>query len=97
VNFSHNDVSIGVNAMRKLILASGLMSLAFSASAGGVSCDDLKAKIAEKIDGKGVKGYSLTVLAKDAETSNRVVGSCEGGSKKIVYEMNKAKAAAEKT
>jgi hypothetical protein len=71
------------------------MLMAFSASAIGLSCDDLKAKIEKKVDGKGVKGYTLTVVDKATETKNRVVGTCESGAKKIIYER-KAKEAAEK-
>ncbi len=49
------------------------------------SCDELKSEIAAKLDGKGVKGYELTVVAKDAAGDAKVVGSCESGSKKITY------------
>lgn len=75
--------------MKKLILASSLMLMALSASATGLSCEDLKAKIEKKVDGKGVKGYTLTVVDKATETKNRVVGTCESGSKKIIYEKTK--------
>lgn len=53
---------------------------------GAKSCDDLKEKIAAKMESKGVKGAVLTVTPKDeAGKSGKIVGSCEGGSKKIVY------------
>lgn len=53
---------------------------------GAKSCDELKEKIAAKMESKGVKGAILTVTAKDeAGKSGKIVGSCEGGSKKIVY------------
>lgn len=74
---------------KKFVLASSLILMSFSASASGLSCDELKANIEKKLEGKGVKGYTLTVLDKAAESKARVVGSCEGGSKKIVYEKNK--------
>ncbi len=75
--------------MKKLILASSLMLMALSASANGLSCEDLKAKIEKKLEGKAVKGYTLTVVDKATETTNRVVGTCEAGSKKIIYEKTK--------
>ena len=78
--------------MKKIVLASSLMLMALSASANGLSCEDLKAKIEKKVEGKGVKGYTLTVVDKNTETKNRVVGTCESGSKKIIYERNKAEA-----
>ena len=50
-------------------------------------CDELKDEIAKKMEAKGVKSYSLEIMptekAKDSE--GKVVGSCEGGTKKIVY------------
>ena len=53
---------------------------------GSKPCEDLKSEIAAKLDAKGVKSYSLDIVAKDAEvTDGKVVGTCEGGTKKIVY------------
>ena len=50
------------------------------------SCDDLKAEIAKKLDSKNVVGYSLDVVDKGKESSDaKVVGSCDGGTKNIVY------------
>ena len=49
------------------------------------SCDDLKAEIAKKIEANGVKNYSLDVVDKDAQADGKVVGTCGGGTKKIVY------------
>jgi hypothetical protein len=49
-------------------------------------CQDLKAEIAKKLDAKGVAGYSLTIVDKGKETEGKVVGSCDGGTKSIVYQ-----------
>lgn len=51
------------------------------------SCDELKADIAKKIEANGVKSYTLDVVATDKanDAKGKVVGSCEGGAKKIVY------------
>jgi len=70
--------------MKKLILAEGLMTLAGVALAAGKPCEELKAEIAAKLDAKGVKGYTLEVVKK-GDPAGKVVGSCEGGSKEIVY------------
>ena len=49
-------------------------------------CEELKKEIAAKLDAKGVKGYTLTIVAAaDVKSGDNVVGSCDGGSKKIVY------------
>ncbi|MCX5506499.1 DUF1161 domain-containing protein [Pseudomonas sp. BJa3] len=68
--------------MKKLILAVGLM--AGGAMAAGKPCEELKAEIAAKLDAKGVKGYSLEIVNK-GEPAGKVIGSCEGGTKEIVY------------
>ncbi|WP_236236212.1 DUF1161 domain-containing protein [Pseudomonas faucium] len=70
--------------MKKLVLAVGLMVLAGGALAAGKPCEELKGEIAAKLDAKGVKGYTLEVVKK-GEPAGKVVGSCEGGSKEIVY------------
>lgn len=86
--------------MKKFMLMIGLMSItfaAFPAYASGLSCEDLKGKIEKKVAGKGVKDFSLTVVDKAFDTKNRVVGTCEAGSKKIVYERLKTKEAMHKS
>jgi hypothetical protein len=59
------------------------------------ACDDLKTEIAKKLDAKGVVGYSLEIMDKGKETEGKVVGSCDGGTKSIVY--NRSAAPTEKT
>ena len=48
-------------------------------------CEELKGEIAQKIDAKGVKGYTLEIVEADKAGDQKVVGSCEAGKKKIVY------------
>jgi hypothetical protein len=51
-------------------------------------CEELKKEIAAKLDAKGVKNYTLTIVAaadvKDTD-KDKVVGSCDGGTKRILY------------
>jgi hypothetical protein len=57
-----------------------------ASSSARKSCDDLKSEIAAKLDAKGVTGYTLTVATpEDAAKDGKVVGSCDGGSQRIVY------------
>ncbi len=51
-------------------------------------CDELKAEIAAKIDANGVKNYTLEIVPTEQVGDRKVVGSCEGGAKKIVYVRN---------
>ncbi|MFJ2488479.1 DUF1161 domain-containing protein [Pseudomonas sp. NPDC087639] len=71
--------------MKKFILAVGLLSLAGGAFAAGKPCEELKSEIAAKLDAKSVSGYSLEIVDKGAAAGDKVVGTCEGGTKEIVY------------
>ncbi len=71
--------------MKKLILAAGLLALASGAMAAGKPCEELKAeRLRAKLDAKGVKGYTLEIVNK-GDPAGKVVGTCEGGNKEIVY------------
>ena len=48
-------------------------------------CEDLKAEIAKKLDAKGVVGYTLDAVDKGKEGDGKIIGSCDGGTKSIVY------------
>lgn len=61
---------------------------------GAKACEELKSEIAAKLDAKGVKSYTLDIVAKDADAGDaKVVGTCEGGAKKITYKRGEAAAA----
>ena len=79
--------------MRKTLLALALCSLAGAAQAGK-GCEDLKAAIDAKIQAKGVRGHSLDVVAAGDVGAGKVVGNCEGGSKRIVYSRGSGSARA---
>ena len=49
------------------------------------SCEELKAELEAKIQAKGVKAFTLNIVPKDEKTDLRVIGTCDGGAKKIVY------------
>ena len=52
------------------------------------ACEELKSEIAARLDTKGVKNYSLEIVASDSVKDEKVVGTCEAGSKSIVYKRN---------
>ena len=62
-----------------------LMLVAVSAQAEVKPCEELKQEIAAQLDGKGVKNYTLEIVANDQVGDGKVVGSCDGGAKKIIY------------
>jgi len=72
--------------MRPLATIAVLLFVPVCAHAQPVkSCEDLKTEIAAKLDAKGVKSYTLEIVDKDKDMEGKVVGTCEGGAKKIVY------------
>lgn len=77
---------------RHCLLAVAALAIPMSAFAAGKPCEELKSEIAQKLEAKGVTNFSLEIVPKDQEASGKVVGTCEGGTKKIVYEKTKAPA-----
>ena len=70
--------------MKKILVAVGLMTLASTALAAK-DCGELKSEIAAKLDAKGVPHYSLEIVDKGASADGKVVGTCGGDTKEIVY------------
>jgi Protein of unknown function (DUF1161) len=56
------------------------------------ACEELKDEITKKLDAKGVKGYTLDIVAKDKDAEGKTVGTCDGGTKKIIYSKTAAPA-----
>ncbi|RMR04071.1 DUF1161 domain-containing protein [Pseudomonas syringae group genomosp. 3] len=71
--------------MKKFLLAVGLLSIAGTALAAGKPCDELKSELDAKLQSKGVTSYTLEVVEKGSAAGKQVVGTCEGGTKEIVY------------
>jgi hypothetical protein len=71
----------------RIVAAVVLLSFApaFACAAGPKPCEELKSEIAKKLDANGAKAYTLEIVAKDKDAEGKVVGSCEAGTKKIVY------------
>jgi hypothetical protein len=61
----------------------------------GASCETLRAQIESRIAAAGVAQFSVTTVDASAPANGKVVGSCELGSKKIVYEVKDGKAPAQ--
>ena len=59
-------------------------------------CEELKSELTSKIESHGAKNFTLEIVAPDQTGDKRVVGSCEGGSKKIVYSRKATEKSAEK-
>lgn len=63
-----------------------VLSAACSVSLAQVKpCEELKGEIAAKMDANKVTNYSLDIVDNDKVGDAKVVGSCDGGTKKITY------------
>jgi hypothetical protein len=80
-------IHIGGNVKTRLLAVTVLLALgSHRAYAQGKDCNELKMEIAAKIEANGVKSYELTIVKTDeVKTEDKVVGSCGGGTMKIVY------------
>jgi hypothetical protein len=68
-----------------LALTTTALLLTQTAHAAPKPCDELKAEIAAKLDEKGVKGYEISAVDNDKVGDAKVVGSCDGATKKLTY------------
>jgi hypothetical protein len=71
--------------MVKILAAALVLGLSTTAWAQQKQCGELKSEIEAKIKKNGVEKFSVEVVGKDAQSDGKVVGTCDGGMKKIVY------------
>jgi len=71
--------------MIRILIALAAIALPFANASAAKPCEELKTEIAAKMDAKGVKDYSLEIVASDQAGDRKVVGSCDGGTNKILY------------
>jgi hypothetical protein len=91
MKFSLSTVSVSSVAVLAL-------SLGAVAQTARKPCEDLKAEITKKLDDKGVVNYSLEIVDKGKEPADaKIVGSCDGGTKSVVYSRGAAPAQTAKT
>jgi len=70
--------------VKSLVMLASLL-LAASPAFAAKACEELKAEIEAKLKEKGVKAYTLEIVSKENVKDAKVVGSCDGGTKKIIY------------
>ena len=77
--------------MKRFARAVICCAMATSALAAPKPCEELKAEIEAKIQANNVSSYTLEIVTNDeVHDQNMVVGTCENGSKKIIYQKNDA-------
>jgi hypothetical protein len=71
--------------MKKSVFILPLMFFIGQGHAAIKPCEELKEEIAAKIEAKGVSSYTLKVVPIDADEPGKEVGTCDGGTMKIMY------------
>lgn len=75
--------------MKRFAVAVICTLMAGSVLAAPRSCEELKDEIEAKIQANNVTAYTLEIVDNDeVQDPNMVVGSCEGGTRKIIYQRN---------
>ncbi|WP_106478191.1 DUF1161 domain-containing protein [Phytohalomonas tamaricis] len=82
--------------MKNVFLYSSVLALGYFPLTAAASCEDVMAQIAQKIEANGVptSQFQLDALpnAEANEAGGQIVGSCENGTRKIVYSRKSAQA-----
>ena len=74
--------------MRHLFVIAALIIAAMPAHAQRKDCEALKSEIDAKVRKNGVRAFTLDIVSNDAAKDvkdGQIVGSCDGGTRKIVF------------
>ncbi|MGH8419741.1 MAG: DUF1161 domain-containing protein [Pseudomonas sp.] len=75
--------------MKRLATTLILSALTTGVFAAPKPCEELKAEIEAKIQAQNVSSYTLEIVSnEEAQDPNMVVGTCDNGTKKIIYQKN---------
>ncbi|NWA04021.1 DUF1161 domain-containing protein [Pseudomonas gingeri] len=77
--------------MKRIALGIFCCALAASALAAPKDCQELKNEIEVKIQANAVPSYTLEIVSKEEAEKHdpaMVVGTCENGTKAIIYQKN---------
>ena len=81
--------------MKSLMAIAASLLIASPVLAQVKPCEELKGEIDTKIKNNGVPAFTTTIVDKDAAEDGKVVGTRDGGTKKIVYRRGEASSAPE--
>lgn len=71
--------------MRKALVLFAVLGLAAAPALAKKDCEELKKEIEATLTTKQVTNFTLAIVKTGEEQDAKVVGSCDGGAKKIVY------------
>src|SRR5882762_10081359 len=90
---SHGGHTMKLLAAFGVLLFVSLPAHAQAQAQAAKPCEALKDEITKKLDAKGVKGYTLDIVAKDQNAEGKFVFTDAGTTKKIIYTKASAPAA----
>ena len=61
------------------------LCIATGPASAKTACPAVLAKIEAKLASKGITKFTLLIVSEKETTDLRVVGTCDGGAKKIIY------------
>jgi hypothetical protein len=70
---------------RRIFAIAPLLVAAVPVVALAKDCNEIKTEVDAKITAKGVTNYLLEIVDAPQVTEGKIVGTCAGGAKKIVY------------
>jgi hypothetical protein len=75
--------------MKRIAATLIISAITTSVFAAPKPCEELKAEIEAKIQAQNVSSYTLEIVSnEEVHDQNMVVGTCENGTKKIIYQKN---------
>jgi hypothetical protein len=74
--------------MKNILLATLLVLFSLPVPAQENSCKAVARKIKAELEAKGDKRFSLRIVDADKAKHDKVVGTCNDGGKKIVYQRD---------
>ena len=86
----HNCEAMSVCPLPKVVAFAALLQALPSLA---VSCEDLRAQVESKIRSTGVAEFTVSIVEASASAPGKIVGTCDQGSRKLLYTQAKSAAA----
>ena len=75
------------------VLVAAITAFPGSASAQALSCEELRAQVEAKIRSNGVTVFAVEIIEATSKPQGKVVGTCERGTKQLVYSPGRPRTA----
>jgi hypothetical protein len=93
VSVVHNYEAMRLCPLHKVV---AFVALLRALPSFAVSCEDLRAEVESKIRSTGVAEFTISIVEASASAPGRIVGTCDQGSRKLLYTQAKSTVAGTK-